>query len=48
MPATSLSGDCFLRRSSIGRAGSPSKSISTKSSPPSGDFASAVRKVWPR
>ena len=32
MPATSFSGDCFARRSAIGRAGSPSKSRMTKSS----------------
>ena len=34
MPATSLSGDCFWRRSASGRAGSPSKSSRTKSPGP--------------
>ena len=31
MPATSRSGECLRRRSSSGRAGSPSKSVMTKS-----------------
>ena len=40
MPATSRSGERLMRRSLAGRAGSPSKSMITKSLP--------VYSTWPR